>query len=87
MFCNRYWTLVKKQPGKQIPGCVLPLEDDTILELCEDGMGYLWPVTPNREDLCLYCLRQPVSADCRPPAHAAYPSAASKPQYSAADLP
>ena len=85
MNISQFWTLVKRIPDKPLPGPVLQLAPVCILELTEDGMAFIWPVEPDREERCQYCAHYrgvPTSVFsvneyratyCQPPVHPAYP--------------
>lgn len=49
---SSFW-LLKKQLPSQEPMCGKP---SCILELNEDGMGFLWPTSPEYEYLCENCI-------------------------------
>lgn len=85
MSISSYFVLLKRNPSEPLPGPVLQLPPVSILELTSDGMAFIWPVEPNREDLCLYCdTYQSVPDDifqhysyqdehCQPPVVEGYP--------------
>lgn len=85
MLHSSFFVLVKRNPSEPLPGPVLQLPPVSILELTEDGMAFIWPIEPDREDLCLYCdTYQSVPDDifqrhsfqdthCQPPVVEGYP--------------
>lgn len=55
MYSSSYFTLIKTHPERPLPTHRLQLDPVSILELTEDGMAFLWPVEPDREELCEHC--------------------------------
>lgn len=75
---KEYWHISRKESVKAMGG---PLQyAQSILELDEDGLVFIWPLFPDRRELCDVCRRTPPPDDedrisCRPSENSSYPCA------------
>lgn len=75
---KEYWHITRKATVKRIGG---PLQyAQSILELDADGLVFIWPLYPDRRELCDVCLRVPQPDDeermgCIAPENSSYPCA------------
>lgn len=58
MLPSNFWVLENKTPHPIISCTGLQLDPVSILEITEDGAAFLWPIEPDRGDLCLYCQKR-----------------------------
>lgn len=74
---KEYWHITRKESVKHTDG---PLQyAESILELDEDGLVFIWPLHPDRRELCDVCRRDHSAGKarpgCTPPENSALPCA------------
>lgn len=74
---KEYWHITRKDTSKQASD---PLQySESILELDEEGMVVIWPLYPDRQELCDVCRHERPAGEgwpgCRPPENNSYPCA------------
>lgn len=74
---KEYWRITRKDTSKQASD---PLQySESILELDEEGMVVIWPLYPDRQELCDVCCHERPAGEgwlgCRPPESSSLPCA------------
>lgn len=74
---KEYWRIIRKDPAEHTDSPIQYAE--SILELDADGLVFIWPLYPDRSELCDVCRRDRPAGNgwpgCNPPENSSLPCA------------